>query len=290
MNIQRLTRIAKHLPIIQDSRVLRKVKKALEERLAKASFPTEPMPEGVLQTNGKYLKVPDSVWTEVPNHRPIELVSFYPEFVWYYPKCEMRTKEWFVQNVADDWTIFDIGANIGYYSVLFAELAPKGRVHAFEPTQTYEMLKRNLNHNKITNCTAHNIGMGLATGRHTDGIFRLWGSDPERLEYDFMTVDDFVRAQNIDRLDCLKIDVDSFDFEVLKGAEATLERFNPWVVVELNHALNKRGQNNTDALEWLANRGYDKALVLESDNFVLRRGERPFLPKTPTIELGFQYL
>ena len=50
------------------------------------------------------------------------------------------------------------------------------------------------------------------------------------------------------RLDCVKIDVDGFDLEVLKGARETLLRFDPWLVVELNHALATRGQSVSEAL------------------------------------------
>jgi hypothetical protein len=87
------------------------------------------------------------IQTNVPGRPPIELPAFYPEFAWYYPNCELETKYWFVRNVQPDWTIFDIGANIGYYSVLFSQLAPQGRVYAFEPTVTVEILKANLAHN-----------------------------------------------------------------------------------------------------------------------------------------------
>jgi hypothetical protein len=45
--------------------------------------------------------------------------------------------------------------------------------------------------------------------------------------------------------------VDSFDFDVLRGGHRTLERFNPWIVIELNHALAKRNQSVNEALEGL---------------------------------------
>jgi hypothetical protein len=43
-------------------------------------------------------------------------------------------------------------------------------------------------------------------------------------------------------------------------------------VVELNHALAKRNRSNSEAFEFLAKLGYEQALVLEHENFVLKQG------------------
>ena len=75
--------------------------------------------------------------------------------------------------------------------------------------------------------------------------FGFGRGEPERHTYDFSTVDDLVQKLKLTRLDCIKIDVDSFDFEVLMGAEETLRRFNSWIVVELCHSLSRRDQSVT---------------------------------------------
>jgi FkbM family methyltransferase len=214
----------------------------------------------------------DRVETAIPGREPIELISFYDELRDYYAQCELETKRWFVDHIRPDWWIFDIGANIGYYTILFGQLAPRGRVFAFEPTATTAMLRTNLEHNGIRNAEIHEVALGATTGERSDRIYRLWGSDGEVKSYPFYRLDDFIDRHRIDRVDCLKIDVDSFDFEVLRGAEQTLLERNPVIVVELNHALAKRDQSAGEALAWLAERGYRKALVLDHDNFVLQRG------------------
>jgi FkbM family methyltransferase len=218
---------------------------------------------------------PDPVATTIPGRNPIELVAYYEEFRDYYPYCELETKRWFVEHVGADWWIFDIGANVGYYTVLFSQLAPAGRVLAFEPTDTAKMLRANLEHNKVGNAEVHEVALAATTGEREDRIFRLWGSDGEVRTWPFCSLDDFIARHRIERVDCLKIDVDSFDFEVLRGAERTLAERNPVVVVELNHALGLRNQGVGEALAWLARRGYRKALVLDNDNFVLQRDDVP---------------
>ena len=220
------------------------------------------------------MSIPDTAritTTKIPGRPDIELPAFYENFASYYPNCELQTKEWFVKNAKPDWVYIDCGANIGYYSILFSPLSPQGTVHALEPTSTVAMLEKNLSHNKCDNVTIHRLAVGQYTGRRVEKIFRIWGEASEELEYDFTTLDQLTDRLNLQKLDCIKIDVDSFDFEVLMGGEQTLERFDPWLVVELNHALAVRGQSNMAALSWLADRGYKRCLVLDHENFVLRR-------------------
>lgn len=230
----------------------------------------------------------ERIETLIPGRAAIELVSFYEEFRSYYPLCELETKRWFVDNVQPDWRIFDIGANVGYYSILFGQLAPQGRVFSFEPTSTAGMLRENLRHNGISNVDVHQVALGAVTGTHQDRIFRMWGSDGDVQSYPFYRLDDFIAEHKLERVDCLKIDVDSFDFEVLRGAEQTLQKHDPVVVVELNHALAKRNQSAGEALAWLAERGYRQALVLDHDNFVLQRERRTLVEGgAVAIELVF---
>ena len=209
--------------------------------------------------------------TYIPDHPPIELISYYESYVDYYPYCETATKRWFVHNVQDDWIIIDCGANIGYYTILFSRLAPNGHVYAFEPTATYDMLLENLAHHNVENVTALRLALGMESGMREDLIFRKWGEGPEKDTYPFMTIDRFMDERQIKRLDAVKIDVDSFDYEVLRGAEKTLLEFDPYIMVELNYALAERNQSNMEALEWLAKKGYETTTVFGYENFLLKR-------------------
>lgn len=231
-----------------------------------------------------------SLFTLVPGQAPIELVAYYPSFSAYYPECELQTKRWLVGHAKPDWQFLDVGANIGYYSALMSRLAPQGHIHAFEPTTTIELFKRNIAHLNCANVTPHRIAVGTTTGKRGDSIFRIWGEPPEIQLYDFSTIDDIAKRLQLARLDCIKIDVDGFDLEALKGAQLTLQRFNPWLVVELNNdALSVRQQSTAQALAWLSSQGYDEALVLDDDNYILRRDvtgtRRP--NRTASIRLRF---
>ena len=161
--------------------------------------------------------------TFVPNHEPIELVDYYEEVAAYYPLCELQTKRWFVENVVNGWTIFDIGANIGYYSILFSRLTPNGRVIAFEPTASVLKLLRNLSAHKIENVRLEALALSDSPGSREDGIFKTRGNEAERGRYFFETVDNYVAARKIDRVDCLKMYVGAdgrfIDFAVAEGVD-----------------------------------------------------------------------
>jgi FkbM family methyltransferase len=219
-------------------------------------------------------------------------VAYYDELVNIYPNAEMETKAWFVEHVKPDWTILDCGANVGYYTVMFARLVPQGRVYAFEPTETINMLARNIENNSVSNnVELIRQALGNKIGPKKDKVFRIWGNDPDEMVYDFNTIDNFVAERGI-RVDAIKIDVDSFDFEVLQGAKETIRSQNPFVMVEVNYALRKRNQYETDVLRWMAEQGYVHTRIFDGENFLFKVSENevklsPRYRFSPTLTLDF---
>ena len=159
-------------------------------------------------------------------------------------------------NVGRDWIIFDVGADVGCYSILFSRLAPEGAVYACEPTNTIQLLRRNLGHHRADNVRTLRTAVGTVTGQIEKDIYRIRGRTPERTVCDFTTIDDLSRQLKLERVDCIKLDAGGFDLEALQGAERTLDRLNPWIVVSLDHTLTTRSHSLGEALEWLAARGY----------------------------------
>ena len=201
----------------------------------------------------------------------------------------METKYWFVKNVRPDWAIFDVGAGVGCFSVLFSRLAIQGHIYAFEPTATVELLRANLAHNGCGNVQGEQLALGSKTGAIEDSISQVWGHKAERQVHPFYRLDDYVRNNNITRLDCIHVDVDSFAFEVLLGARETLHTLKPTIVVTLSHALSLRNQSNLKALEWLREQGVEEALSLDGCTFVITPGSRPSstYPVQQTIDIAF---
>lgn len=142
--------------------------------------------------------------------------------------------------------ILDIGANIGCTALLFSELA--SAVHAFEPSpSTFGFLTKNIKQNQKKNLFAHNVGMGSESSNTTltfapanrSGAFVSEGlssnSDFRTEEISIETLDRFVSDKNISTIDFIKIDVEGFEAQVIRGGQKALAKYRPIVVLELNH-------------------------------------------------------
>lgn len=137
---------------------------------------------------------------------------------------------------------FDVGANIGLYSLWAAGLVgPNGRVYAFEPVpQTSDWLQNLLEENKVTNVSvvrkaASNL-TGSATMRttpHASGLSRIVDSQPpddgESLGVETVRLDD-VESPAAPSL--VKIDVEGFEGAVVAGMDGLLDSARPAVVFE----------------------------------------------------------
>ena len=84
--------------------------------------------------------------------------------------------------------------------------------------------------------------------------------------YDFITIDDYCKNNKIERLDLLKVDVDSYDFELLKGAVNTLKKLKPIITIELNYALNIRNATEKEVINWLEQMDYSLVYVTNDQN------------------------
>lgn len=157
------------------------------------------------------------------------------------------------RNLAPGRDMVDVGANIGFFSVLAARLNPPGRVLAIEPSPAaLKRLKDNLARNGVVDRVE--VFEGVASDRAGAAVLHLIEDMEEYSSLgpivhasvaDQSSVSIEVRADSIDtlvarhRLDpgLIKIDVEGAEQHVFDGAMATLERHRPVVVSELSPAL-----------------------------------------------------
>lgn len=199
--------------------------------------------------------------------------SYYSYFNNYYvdngKNIEPQTREWFLKNLNETDVIFDIGAHIGLYTILFSQRTQN--IYSFEPTSTYDtLLLPNLEKNNINCPVTEKLALGTKSGNITDKIFRVWGKPAEESEYPFITIDEYVYTKNISPT-FLKIDVDSFDYEVLLGGERFLTEFNPYVCVECNSALNYRNHTPQSINEFMNKLGYNSIHILDDVNVIYKK-------------------
>ncbi|MFI9813990.1 FkbM family methyltransferase [Saccharothrix variisporea] len=178
-------------------------------------------------------------------------------------------------------TCVDIGAALGLYTVSLSRLVgPQGTVHSIEPLLfAHPALSYVLRPREGRNIVRHSVALGTREGkdvmsvpvRHglpvTGRSFLTAGADGLGSNTEFAdhlevvvrtdTLDRFVAANGIERLDFVKADVEGAELRVLQGGTETIERFRPKLLLEIEERhLERFGYRAADVVEWLAERGY----------------------------------
>jgi FkbM family methyltransferase len=128
-------------------------------------------------------------------------------------------------------TIFDVGGNFGQSALRFSRAFPQARILTFEPVpESFRKLQANTADHHGIEAFEHGFGdvRGLfeiqiqpnAGANTLGGSKSSLGSVEIRLE----TIDEFTAEKGIEAIDLLKIDVEGFELQVLKGAEGLLSR------------------------------------------------------------------
>ena len=175
----------------------------------------------------------------------------------------------------EDSTFFDVGANIGEFTLFAAKRVPGGSVHAFEPGPDQRLrLVANVEANGFRNVTVRALALGDREGRTTlwvpetaepDGTINRGKSttSPSRTEghaavpVPETTLDAYVREVGVRRVDCIKMDVEGSEHAVLRGARDLLDRDRPALLLELNaEAAARAGWRPEEVVSGLTSRGY----------------------------------
>ncbi|MBU3676882.1 MAG: FkbM family methyltransferase [Chitinophagaceae bacterium] len=129
--------------------------------------------------------------------------------------------------------IFDCGANVGFVTHMFAQRFPSAQVHAFEPNPlVFNQL--NAFHQKNPKVTPNNKGVGRESGQLVFNINKNSGTssflspndynkknfakaDIEEKVVDVVCLHNYMQEHHIETLDILKLDIEGFELEALKG-------------------------------------------------------------------------
>lgn len=151
-------------------------------------------------------------------------------------------------------TIFDVGANSGIYSLIAKAENPSSKVYAFEPVErVFKFLERNVSLNNYdVICSKKAISNTCGNGFFVDDYedftqtvtinmdleavakFRGIGTDQlYNVEATLITLDTFIKENNISCIDLMKIDVETHEAEVLEGFEKGLKDFKPTLLIEI---------------------------------------------------------
>lgn len=164
--------------------------------------------------------------------------------------------------------IFDVGANIGYYSVIAGTVYPLAKVYSFEPTpETYSELVMNIELNQLKNVCPNKLALSdreeereLFFDREESGAASFCNIREKEsivpVSVQQVTMDSFAIEKNI-YPDFIKCDVEGAEFLVFKGATEVLRRSRPVIFVEiLRKWCRKFGHEASDVVDFLKGLDY----------------------------------
>ncbi|MDB2438425.1 FkbM family methyltransferase [Hellea sp.] len=174
-----------------------------------------------------------------------------------------------------DDVVLEVGANIGYYALIEARICKK--IYAVEPhPENVERLKRNISLNDFDNVIVQQGAFG-----EQDGTIPLYCSDLSNwhsckdapsskanfVEVDCFTIDSFAKKNETPTF--IKMDVEGYELEVLRGATETLKKVNH-LFLELHGTILKQSELN-EILDMIDASGLKPSLIVQYDRPGLAR-------------------
>jgi FkbM family methyltransferase len=146
----------------------------------------------------------------------------------------------------DPEVVLDVGAATGAFAILAARLFPRATIYCFEPAERQRiLLQRNARLNGVENIEM--VPFGLWDSEKTVA-FRSNGAEssffpvsrfrdtlpfPEQVPV--LPLDRWTKSKGLGRVDLVKMDAEGAELEILEGAQDTLRKFHPWLLVQAYH-------------------------------------------------------
>jgi len=175
-------------------------------------------------------------------------------------------------------TVIDVGANIGYISLVCAKsVGVKGKVYSFEPDpKNFGYLSENIALNESNNIQSYQLALSNKIGTlklfhskidHNAGAHSMVYNE-RVVSNDYVEIKAFkfdeseIQSQLI-KIDLIKIDVEGVEMDVLEGMHNTIQKFKPILLIEISAEYqNMRGLSVKGFKEYLLNtHGYNSYTI-----------------------------
>lgn len=180
----------------------------------------------------------------------------------------------FRQTIRSHMNIVDMGANIGYYTVIAAKrVGSKGKVFAYEPEETnVSFLRKNIKHNLLTNIIVEQRALSNTTGKqilfltkNNKGTHSLVNNrnTKNKIMVETDTLDNSLRKYGSPIIDIIKIDIEGAEVLALEGMVETIVR-NPRLIIFTEFypkAISRFGRSPISFLETLQNLGFALSII-----------------------------
>ena len=179
----------------------------------------------------------------------------------------------FLWKVLDPGMVFmDLGAYQGIYSVVAGKkLQGTGNIFAFEPSpREFRRLRLHLRWNRLSTARAEMLALGAGKSKTT--FFQVKSGDTTRnglrapdssdtvteIPVNIISLDEYVREQNIQRVDVIKLDVEGGEIDVLRGAAKVFGEMRPLLICEvLDATTHAWGYDASEIIRAVRNYDYD---------------------------------
>jgi len=210
---------------------------------------------------------------------------------------EKDDSEMLFKLINDEDTIFDIGANIGWYSNHLAKKFPNSTIYSFEPIpETFNQLRANSELNGALNIRLNNLALSskkekltfyyspTVTGASSSQNITE-NKNMIKLDLEAETIDNFIIKNSIDKLDFVKCDVEGAEYFVYQGGLETFKHKKPIIFTEmLRKWAAKFEYHPNDIINYFFKFGYKC--------FIANKGKLKIVDKVDdqTIETNFFFL
>lgn len=179
----------------------------------------------------------------------------------------------FEKEVSKSSVVYDIGAHVGFYTLLASELVGRGKVIAFEPVpRNLKYLKKHLEVNHCENVIVIEAAVSDKSGifHFNEGTNGSMGHlfEDGNLTVNTVSIDGVVGNGKIPAPDYIKIDVEGAELLVCKGAKSTLSNYSPKIFLATH---SHRVPNvHIDCCNFLASLGYKLKPIAGDDLYATR--------------------
>jgi FkbM family methyltransferase len=192
---------------------------------------------------------------------------------------EINDTRYLEGNLFPDSIFIDIGANIGYYTILSSRLVgAHGTVFSFEPNQhNFQMLAKSVALNRCENVTAHQLALGetdkrqwlyKSSSNYGDHRFAIheFEKNREKEMVSIMRLDSFLNALPAEKKIAIKMDVQGLETQVIRGMKRLLDERDVYLVMAeyCPRLISLSGDDPGDMLELLRNAGF-QSFLLDAD-------------------------
>jgi len=193
-----------------------------------------------------------------------------------YKIHEPECTSFYKQLLKPGFIVVDLGSNIGYYAILASKIIGKtGKVIAIEPEfKNYSLLKRNLELNNCNNVSIYQYAIGptnniyslfLSKNSNTHSMLNVKDSTGiKSIKVQTKALDSLLEEVKISHVDLIRMDIEGYEVEAIKGMINTLKNSSPYLAMEL-HCDMAGHESIGNLLITLKNFGYELICAIDRD-------------------------